>query len=85
MIRVVADPRDAMRTTLNIDPDILRAAREIAVAKSLSMGAVISDLARRGLEGRSTAGTQQGFPAFQVTPGVPPLAPTEVRRDKVDP
>ncbi|MFI4914400.1 MAG: hypothetical protein ACHQAR_04340 [Steroidobacterales bacterium] len=38
------------RTTLNLDPDILSAARQIAAARSKSIGEIISELARRSLE-----------------------------------
>jgi hypothetical protein len=71
-----------MRTTLTIDPDILSAARQIAAAKSESIGAVISELARRGLEARTNLATRQGYPVFQVTPGAPPRTPEDVRRDE---
>jgi hypothetical protein len=39
-----------MRTTLNIDDDVLQAAREIAKRERRSVGAVISDLIRKALE-----------------------------------
>ena len=71
-----------MRTTLSLDPDILSAARQIAAAKSKSIGEVISELARRGLEARANTGTRQGFPVFQVSKGVRALTPKDVRRDE---
>jgi hypothetical protein len=71
-----------MRTTLSLDPDILSAARQIAAAKSKSIGEVISELARLGLEARVNVGTRQGFPVFQVTRGAAPLTPNDVRRDE---
>ena len=71
-----------MRTTLKIDSDILNAARQIAAAKSKSVGEVISELARRGLEARSRVGTRQGFPVFQVSKGAAPLTPEDIRRDE---
>jgi hypothetical protein len=39
----------AMRTTLDIDDDVLQAAKEIAANRRSTTGKVISDLARRGL------------------------------------
>jgi hypothetical protein len=71
-----------MRTTLTIDPDILSAARQIADAKSKSIGEVISELARRGLEARAKVTTRQGYPVFPVTHGAAPLTPEDVRRDQ---
>lgn len=38
-----------MRTTLDIDDDILTAAKELAAAEKKTAGQVLSDLARRGL------------------------------------
>ena len=39
-----------MRTTLNIDDDVLAAARELAERSGSSLGAALSELARRGSE-----------------------------------
>ena len=38
-----------MRTTLDIDDDILAAAKDLAKAEGRTMGQIISELARRGL------------------------------------
>ncbi len=43
-----------MRTTLDIEDDVLMAAKETARRNKLSIGAVISDLARRTLTAQST-------------------------------
>lgn len=42
-----------MRTTLDIEDDILQAAKELAQLEGVSAGKVISRLARRGLNGSS--------------------------------
>lgn len=39
----------AVRTTLELDDDILQAAKELAAARGVTAGRVISDLARRAL------------------------------------
>jgi len=70
-----------MRTTLSLDPDILSAARQIAAARSKSIGEVISELARRGLEARGSAAKRYGFPVFRVLKDAPPLTPEDIRRD----
>ncbi len=44
-----------MRTTLDIDDDILQAAKELARAEKKTAGQVLSELARKGLT-RATAG-----------------------------
>jgi hypothetical protein len=38
-----------MRTTLTIDDDLLRAAKAIAQARAVSIGTILSELARKGL------------------------------------
>ena len=38
-----------MRTTMNLDEDVHRAAKEIARLHGIPMGKVVSDLARQGL------------------------------------
>ena len=49
--------KDAMRTTLAIDDDILAAAKHLAEREHKSIGEVISTLARQGLT-RSTRGSK---------------------------
>jgi hypothetical protein len=71
-----------MRTTLSIDPEVLSAAKKIAAARSSSLGKVISELARRGLEARSKVGSRHGFPVFEVPPDAPALTPEQVREDE---
>jgi hypothetical protein len=39
-----------MRTTLDIDDDVLQAAKEIAMSRRMTAGQVLSELARKGLE-----------------------------------
>lgn len=39
-----------MRTTVDIDEDILHAARELATLRKTSLGRVLSDLARESLQ-----------------------------------
>lgn len=44
-----------MRTTLDIDDDVLRAAKDLARRQDKTAGAVISELARRSLTAAPTA------------------------------
>jgi hypothetical protein len=46
-----------MRTTLDIDDDVLQTAKEMAAKEKRSAGAVISDLARRGFHSNPTPAT----------------------------
>jgi hypothetical protein len=53
-----------MRTTLDIDQDILLAAKELAGHQGLTAGKVISQLARQGLARSNSNQTRNGFPLF---------------------
>ena len=75
-----------MRTTLNIDDEILDAARSIAGERNLSVGAVLSDLARRGLHPAGAVGRKRGeFPVFQVSGDGAVLTLDRVKRHEDEP
>jgi hypothetical protein len=61
-----------MRTTLDIDDDILTAAKELAEAQKTTAGRVISDLARRTLTRPAEQGLVQknGFWVLPARGGV---------------
>ena len=69
-----------MRTTLNLDPEILAAARRLAAACAESIGEIISQLARKGLAADTRTVAKHGFPAFQVSRDAMPITPEDVRR-----
>lgn len=73
-----------MRTKLQLDQDILEAAKALAETKNKSLGKVVSDLARKGLGSQeSKVGTitdSPPFPVFDLPPDAPPLTPELVRR-----
>ena len=58
-----------MRTTIDIDDDILLATREIARRRGIAMGRVISDLARQALSSGRQGGTRNGVPLLPVQSG----------------
>ena len=63
-----------MRTTINLDDDVLNAARAIARAEGRGVGAVLSGLVRRALAPADVGGEpDDGFPVFRVPSGSPPL------------
>lgn len=64
-----------MRTTLDIDPDVLETAKEIARKENKTAGAVISDLARRGFYGRELT-VSESPEGYGQRNGVPILPPT---------
>ena len=67
-----------MRTTLDVESDVLDAAKALAVARGVSVGAALSELARRGVAARTPLSVRNGFPVFQVPLGTPGFGPDEV-------
>ena len=59
-----------MRTTITIDDDVLLAAKDLARRDGSSIGAVISELARKGLHGPpvDAAPESDGFCGFRLLP-----------------
>jgi hypothetical protein len=68
-----------MRTTLDLDPDVLQAAKEIAATQGKSTGKVLSELARRGLTPtRTKVRLRNGVPLLLRPAGTPPLTMQDV-------
>ena len=66
---MLATGKDAlMRTTLDLDEDILLAAKEIARRRGIPVGKVMSDLARKALTHQTTGTTRNGLPLFPIQP-----------------
>ena len=55
-----------MRTTVDLEEDVLRAAKEIACQRGVSIGKVLSDLARQALAPAAPASVRNGIPLFPV-------------------
>ena len=55
-----------MRTTLDIEEDVLLAAKEIARQRGVTVGQVLSDLARQTLTRRISVDKKHGLPVFPV-------------------
>jgi hypothetical protein len=77
--------RDAslMRTTLNLDDDVLEAAKLRAAQDGRTLGAVVSDMLRQAAEPppESARGrTRNGLPLFPVAKGARPVTPDVVRK-----
>lgn len=66
-----------MRTTLDLHDDVLAAARSLAAEKRMSLGAAVSELARRGLQSGRT-GVEGDLPVFDVPADAPPITPEMV-------
>ncbi len=67
-----------MRTTLDLDDDVVTAARELAAEQRRSLGSVVSELARRGLT-PARVETEDGLPVVRVPAGSPPITAATVR------
>lgn len=57
-----------MRTTLDIEPDILAAVKEISAKSKRSAGEVISELARQALAGSAPAAKPKIVNGFEILP-----------------
>jgi len=68
-----------MRTTLTLDDDVVALAKEVALAEGVSLGAVISRLARQGMASTARVVDDADIPRFSVPADVPPLTPDMVR------
>lgn len=64
---------------MDIDDDVMQAAREIAREEKRSLGAIVSDLARRGLT-PARIEYEHGRPVVVSPVGSPPITPEMVRR-----
>ena len=63
-----------MRTTLDIDDHVLAVAREMSSVLEISLGAALSELARRGMgRGVQSALGTNGIPVFEVSAAAAPI------------
>jgi len=67
-----------MRTTVNLEDDVLRAVRSLARERGESLGSVISGLLRKALWPPVEATYGADFPVFRVREGSPPFTPDMV-------
>lgn len=70
-----------MRTTVNLDDDVLGVARELAALSGRTLGEVLSDLVRRGLARQAEEGsTRNGVPLLEPTPDARMVSSEDVAR-----
>ncbi len=63
-----------MRTTLDIDEDVLQVAKELAREANQSLGRTLSELARKSLHRAVTPSfVRNGVPLLSVQPGAHPV------------
>lgn len=73
-----------MRTTLDVDDEVLAAARSLARARGVSIGRALSDLARRGLDASAvSSGVDQSYSPFPVYVGEPGTLVTDELIDQL--
>lgn len=69
-----------MRTTLDLDLDVIQAAKEIGAARGLSAGQVVSELVRKALASPKTTRVRNGVSLLSRKAGSPPLTMAAVNR-----
>ena len=69
-----------MRTTLDLELDVLQAAKEIGAARGMAAGLVVSELVRKALASTNTAKVRNGVPLLSRKAGSPPLTMAAVNR-----
>ena len=68
-----------MRTTIDLDDELLRTAKNIAEVRGQTLSRVISELAWNGLRPNPDCiATRNGFPVLPVRPGSLPVTPEHV-------
>jgi len=60
-----------MRTTVNLDDDVYQAVSSLSQSSGLSLGKVLSKVARQGLKPAPIKKKKKGLPTFDVPPGTP--------------
>ncbi len=69
-----------MRTTIDLDEDVLRAAKDLAEERSQSLGRVLSELARKGLQpSAQPLDARNGVPLLSRKPGARPVTSQTVK------
>ena len=70
-----------MRTTLNIDDDVLRAVRELSSLSGRTLGEVLSDLARAALTRKAhEKAIRNGVPLLDSTPDAGVVTSEDIAR-----
>ena len=74
-----------MRTTVNIDDDVIRAVKELARLQGGTIGEVLSALARSALAREAPEKSiRNGVPVLPMRPGAGIVTPDMVRRFHMD-
>jgi hypothetical protein len=68
-----------MRTTVDLDDDLLLVARHLAHERGETLGRVVSDLARRGLRPTARTASRGVVPTLPRRPGARPVTSQMVK------
>jgi hypothetical protein len=69
-----------MRTTLDIDSDVLLAAKELGLMRGKTAGQVLSELARKALAPAHAHTVRNGVPIIHRQAGSPLITTADVKR-----
>jgi hypothetical protein len=69
-----------MRTTINLDDDVLPLLKEYAESRSMALGKATSELVRRGLSAPVQTRLVNGFHAVVLPHGSPKVTSEKVKR-----
>ena len=69
----------SMRTTVDLDEDILRVAKDLAQEREQSLGRVLSDLVRRSLQPAKITNRRGALGVLPRKPGARPVTAQDVR------
>lgn len=73
-----------VRTTLDIDDDVLQAAKELGEMRGKTAGKIISEMAREAMAPPRTYTTRNGVPVIHRRPGTPLMTTADVKRLQED-
>jgi hypothetical protein len=73
-----------MRTTVDLDEDVLQAVRVLARERGLTFGVVLSELARQALKPSTSFGTRNELPVFEVREDAVLFGPDEIASELDD-
>jgi len=73
-----------MRTTLNLDDDVLQHAKSYAQGRAVPLGAAVSELIRRGLTAKRPTRLVHGLHVVDLPPDSPTVTTRGVRALEVE-
>jgi hypothetical protein len=77
---IVFSCEETMRTTIDLEDDVLFAAKELARQRGTTIGRVLSDLDRQSLTRQTPLRTKDDLPLFPVQPNAGVVTPELVNR-----